>query len=109
MPKESASHHLARNLILRFEKSAVFETDIPTKTNCLKISPKDHQDEATKESASHHSKARKLSDDKIHFGNIRKSRFDRSEVGLESVFVDRVFDQSLSKNDKNSLLKQEKL
>ena len=35
----------------------------------------------------------------------QKVRFDRSEVGLESILFDRVFDQNLSKNDKNSLLK----
>ena len=47
----------------------------------------------------------KLPDDKIRFGNVRKSRFDRSEVGLVSILFDRVFDQIVSKNDKNSLLK----
>ena len=52
-----------------------------------------------------HWMSKKLSDDEIRVRKVRKSRFDRSEVDLVSILFDRVFDQNLSKNDKNSLLK----
>ena len=66
----------------RFKKSAVFQSTKYTKKNCPKISPKGHQDEATKESASHHSKTRKLLDDKIRVGKVRKSTFNITDQKL---------------------------
>ena len=50
-------------------------------------------------------KSEKIPNDKIHFGRIKKWRFDRAEVCLVSILFDWFSNEILSKNDKNSLLK----
>ena len=56
----------AKHYILRFKKSAVFQSTKYTKKNCSKISPKGHQNEATKESASHQSRNERLENNASH-------------------------------------------
>ena len=71
---------------IKLQKSRVFTPTNHVFRKTPDFGPKSHPIEATKESASHHSKARKFPEEKIRFGNVRKSRFDGSELVWPSAF-----------------------